>query len=103
MSVDQSIQRHDERSDLGDGFASAVSIYEQTLNQIDRMTAETPRAIGRWGTLRVAESAAETEDCARQLEAMRRDGLPVEAYTGSEGTGLLFPAETESSVLSTQS
>ena len=80
-----------------------MSIYEQTLNQIDRMTAEMPQAIGRWGTLRVAESAAETEDCARKLEPMRRDGLPVEAYTGSEGTGLLFPAETESSVLSTQS
>jgi len=29
------------------GRAPAVSIYEQTLNQIDRMTAETPEAIRR--------------------------------------------------------
>src|SRR5213078_3209188 len=50
-------------------------------------------AIRRVGALRIAESAAETEDCARQLEAMQRDALPVEAYTGAEGTGLLFPAD----------
>jgi hypothetical protein len=40
---------------------------------------------------------------ARQLEAIWREGLPLEAYTRAEGTGLLFPAETESSVLSTES
>src|SRR5881394_186962 len=63
------------------GRAAAVSIYEQTLNQIDRMVAETPGAIRRVGTLRIADSSAERDDCTLQLEAMRRDGLPVEAYT----------------------
>jgi len=75
------------------GRPTAVAIYEQTLNQIDRMIAETPHAIWRTGTLRIAESEAEQDDCARQLEAMRRDGLPVEAYIGPEGRGLLFPAD----------
>jgi glycine/D-amino acid oxidase-like deaminating enzyme len=57
------------------------------------MTAETPHAIRRIGTLRIAASPEERDDCANQLDAMRRDGLPVEAYTGPEGTGLLFPAD----------
>jgi gamma-glutamylputrescine oxidase len=75
------------------GRPTAVAIYEQTLNQIDRMAAETPTSVRRTGTLRIAESAAEQDDCARQLEAMQRDGLPVQTYTGPEGTGLLFPAD----------
>jgi gamma-glutamylputrescine oxidase len=75
------------------GRRAAVAIYEQTLKQIDRMAEETPSAVHRVGTLRIATSPEEEGDCARQLEAMRHDGLPVETYTGLEGTGLLFPAD----------
>lgn len=75
------------------GRSAAVAIYEQTLRQIDRMIGETPAAIRRTGSLRIAASAEERDDCARQLDAMRRDGFPVEPYTGQEGTGLLFPAD----------
>jgi gamma-glutamylputrescine oxidase len=75
------------------GRYKAVGIYEQTLEQINRMIAETPNAIRRTGSLRIAASLEEEDDCARQLEQMRRDGLPVEPYAGSEGTGLLFPAD----------
>jgi glycine/D-amino acid oxidase-like deaminating enzyme len=75
------------------GRYGATTIYEQTLNQIDRMTSETPRAIRRVGTLRIAASPEEQHDCAQQLAAMRRDGLPVQAYAGPEGTGLVFPAD----------
>lgn len=75
------------------GRRAAVAIYEQTLKQIDRMAGETPQAIRRTGTLRIAKSAEEEADCAHQLEAMRGDGLPVESYAGPEGTGLLFPAD----------
>jgi glycine/D-amino acid oxidase-like deaminating enzyme len=75
------------------GRHAAVAIYGQTLKQIDRMAGETPQAVRRVGTLRIAESPEEQSDCAEQLEAMRRDGLPVEAYAGPEGAGLLFPAD----------
>ncbi len=75
------------------GRAAAKAIYEETLNEIDRMVAETPSAIRRTGTLRIATSEAEGDDCAKHLEAMRADSLPVEPYEGHEGKGLLFPAD----------
>ncbi len=73
------------------GRREAVAIYEKTLEQIGRMADETPAAVRRTGSLRIAVSAEERDDCARQLEAMRRDALPVDPYEGPEGTGLLFP------------
>ncbi|HEX2092923.1 MAG TPA: FAD-dependent oxidoreductase, partial [Longimicrobiaceae bacterium] len=75
------------------GRERARRIYRLTLDQIDRMAAETPEAVQRVGTLRVASSPEEEEDCRLQLEAMRADGLPVEPYEGPEGRGLLFPAD----------
>ncbi len=55
------------------------------------MRGETPEAIRHVGSLRVAWSEEEQLDCHRQLEAMQADDLPVEHYSGPEGTGLLFP------------
>jgi glycine/D-amino acid oxidase-like deaminating enzyme len=82
---------HDAVTRLGQ--RAAVAIYHETLKQIDRMTAETPYAIRRVGTLRIAASREERDDCAMQLAAMQRDNLPVEAYSGPEGSGLLFPSD----------
>jgi glycine/D-amino acid oxidase-like deaminating enzyme len=45
------------------------------------------------GSLRIAWSADEVEDCRAQLDAMRADDLPAEWYEGPEGTGLLFPRD----------
>jgi glycine/D-amino acid oxidase-like deaminating enzyme len=73
--------------------ATATAVYEETLKQIDRMAAETPSAVRRTGSLRIAIDAAELEDCARQFEAMHASRLPVERYEGPEGRGLLFPAD----------
>src|SRR6185437_4124763 len=73
------------------GRRAAATIYEKTLEQIARMASETPGAVRHTGSLRIAVSAAERDDCGRQLEAMRHDGLPVDPYDGPEGTGLLFP------------
>ncbi len=75
------------------GRPTATAIYNETLLQIFRMTEETPGAIRRTGTLRIAVSEAERADCALQIEAMRRDKLPAEAYHGPEGAGLLFPSD----------
>jgi len=75
------------------GRDAAKTIYEETLKQIDHMAAETPGAVRRTGSLRIASSDDELEDCRRQLEAMRASKLPVEEYQGPEGRGLLFPAD----------
>lgn len=75
------------------GRTRARRLYERTLGEIARMSAETPEAVRRSGSLRIAISPAEAEDCGAQLAAMRADALPVEPYEGPEGQGLLFPGD----------
>ena len=73
------------------GRERSAALYRRSLAELDRMSAETPVAIRRVGSLRVAADANETADCIAQFQAMRADGLPVEEYEGPEGHGLLFP------------
>ncbi|NNC32415.1 FAD-binding oxidoreductase [Longimicrobium terrae] len=82
---------HDAVEALGREWASAL--YRLTLDEVERIAAETPDAVRRTGSLRVADSDEERDDCARQLAAMRADGLAAEAYSGPEGDGLLTPAD----------
>lgn len=82
---------HDAVEALGREWAS--SLYRLTLDEVDRIAAETPDAVRRTGSLRVADSGEEREDCARQLAAMRADGLPADPYSGPEGDGLLIPTD----------
>lgn len=75
------------------GRERATALYRRTLDEMDRMTRETPAVIRRTGSLRIAASAAELVDCEAQFVAMTADGLPVERYHGTEGNGLLFPRD----------
>lgn len=75
------------------GGPVATTLYEETLKQIDRIANETPAAVRRTGSLRIAASPEELEDCRSQYEAMRHSALPVDWYDGDEGRGLLFPAD----------
>jgi glycine/D-amino acid oxidase-like deaminating enzyme len=75
------------------GHARARALYQLSLAEMDRIEEETPEQLTRPGSLRIAESDEEREDCRRQLDAMRRDGLPAEWYEGEEGTGLLIPGD----------
>jgi gamma-glutamylputrescine oxidase len=75
------------------GRDATRAIYALTLEQIDRIAAETPEAVRRTGSLRLAADAAEMEDCRAQFAAMRADGLPVEEFEGPEGAGLLIPTD----------
>ena len=75
------------------GRERALAMYALTLEQLGNMIQETPNAIRRTGSLRVAHDAEELEDCYLQLEAMQADGLEAEAYSGPEGEGLLFPQD----------
>lgn len=78
---------------LNVGRERAVALYRRTLAEMDRMELETPAAIRREGSLRVAASEEEVADCRRQLEAMRADDLPADWYNGIEGTGLRIPTD----------
>lgn len=73
------------------GRERATALYQQTLAELDAFEADTPNVVTRRGSLRIASDNAELDDCTRQYEAMRHDGLPVERYMGPEGEGLLFP------------
>lgn len=75
------------------GSARATTIYERTLEELDRQVELAPEAVQRVGSVRLATSAEEAEDCATQAEAMRRDGLPVEETSGIYGSGLRFPRD----------
>lgn len=75
------------------GRGRALAIYRATLAEMDRITDETPEAVRRVGSLRIAASDDEVADCRAQLAAMRADGLVVEWHEGSEGAGLLVPGD----------
>jgi glycine/D-amino acid oxidase-like deaminating enzyme len=75
------------------GHERARRIYELTMAQIEGMAAETPDAVRRTGSLRIAASDDERTDCAAHLEALRSDRFPAEAYDGHEGVGLLVPTD----------
>ena len=75
------------------GRSRAAAIYRATLDELERIAAETPDAVRRTGSLRIAATRDEETDCERQFEAMEADELPVERYDGPEGRGLLFPRD----------
>ncbi len=75
------------------GRGRALRQYRLTLAEMDRMAAETPEAVRRTGSLRVASSPEEEDDCRAQLDAMRADGLAAEWYEGAEGRGLQIPTD----------
>jgi gamma-glutamylputrescine oxidase len=75
------------------GRERATALYRATLDELARMAGETPADVRLTGSLRIATSAEELEDCDVQFSAMRSDDLPVERYEGPEGRGLLFPSD----------
>lgn len=71
------------------GRERAAAIYRETLAEIDRLAADLGPLVRRTGSLRLASSAAEADDCARQLAALRADGFPAEPAEG----GLVVPSD----------
>jgi glycine/D-amino acid oxidase-like deaminating enzyme len=82
---------HDAVSAIG--HARALRIHQLTLEEIRRIAEQAPGTVRFPGSLRIAESDEEFADCARQREAMRADGIPVEDYAGRFGRGLFFPGD----------
>lgn len=83
---------HHEAAD-SHGRERAVRAWRLTLEELERIAAETPDAVRRTGTLRIAIDDEELADCQAQLAVMREDRLPVEWYEGWEGRGLIFPRD----------
>ena len=75
------------------GRERAAALYRATLEEVDAMATRTPDLVRRTGSLRIAGSVSELEDCSAQFDSMVADGLPVERYAGIEGEGLLFPRD----------
>ncbi|HST62405.1 MAG TPA: FAD-binding oxidoreductase [Longimicrobium sp.] len=75
------------------GRERAHRVYRLTMDEVRRIADEVPEAVRITGSLRVADTPEEEEDCRRQLEAMRADGLPAEWYDGPEGQGMLMPTD----------
>jgi gamma-glutamylputrescine oxidase len=75
------------------GHARALRIHQLTLEEIRRIADQAPGTVRFPGSLRIAESDEEFADCARQRDAMRADGIPVEDYSGPFGRGLFFPGD----------
>lgn len=82
---------HDAVASLGRDRARRL--YECTLEELDRFLEETPEAVRRVGSLRLATTPEEEEDCLRHLALLREDGLPASDYRGPEGVGLLIPSD----------
>ena len=82
---------HDAVAALGRERARAL--YARTAAEIGRIAAETPEAVRRVGSLRIAASPEEEADCRAHLEALRADGFAAEPYDGPEGRGMLIPTD----------
>src|SRR5215207_5549336 len=75
------------------GEQRAVGIYEESLVELDRLAAELGPIVRRVGSLRIPASAAEVEDCARQLAVLERHGFPARAADGPTGAGVFIPGD----------
>jgi glycine/D-amino acid oxidase-like deaminating enzyme len=81
-----SLSYHDAVAALG--HDRARRLYALTAGEIDRMERETPGAVRRTGSLRVAADDAEWTDCLRQLDALRGDGIDAVEQDGPFGRGV---------------
>jgi gamma-glutamylputrescine oxidase len=75
------------------GHRRAKHMYRLTMEEIGRIAAATPEAVRLTGSLRIADSDEELEDCRHHLAALMADDLPAEWYEGPEGRGLLLPTD----------
>jgi glycine/D-amino acid oxidase-like deaminating enzyme len=75
------------------GEERAVGIYAESLVELDRLATELGPLFRRVGSLRIPASDEEVEDCALQLAALRRHGLPAEPGAGPSGPGVFLPTD----------
>jgi len=75
------------------GRERARALYAETMEEIDRMSGETPEAVRRTGSLRLAASPEEELDCRRHLAALQADDFPASWYDAEDGCGVLIESD----------
>lgn len=73
------------------GRDRARAAYLATVQEIDRAARRGPDLVRRTGSLRVAATDDELDDCEAHLAALVADGIAATAYEGPEGRGLVLP------------
>lgn len=71
------------------GLERATAAYRATLDELDRAAARHPAIVRRTGSLRIASSTAEMQDCEEHLRALHASAIGAEPYDGPQGTGIL--------------
>ena len=87
---------HNVRKDFGN--ERATTLYQHTLDEMDRIAETTPEAVSRIGALRIGELSrgedpTELSDTYAHRDALLDDGFPVEDYEGEQGIGILIPTD----------
>lgn len=63
------------------------------MQETQRIADEAPGIVRFTGSLRIAGSDDEIDDCERQRAQMVADGFACESYDGPEGRGILIPTD----------
>jgi gamma-glutamylputrescine oxidase len=69
------------------GRGVAAMLYAETLAGIEAIARETPEAVWRTGSVRVAMDEDERRDVEAHADALRADAFGVEPWSGTFGTG----------------
>lgn len=73
------------------GHDRARTLYALPAAEIDRIERDTPEAVRRTGSLRVAANDDEWAECMRQLDALRSDGVDAREQETQLGRGVFVP------------
>jgi gamma-glutamylputrescine oxidase len=73
------------------GRQRAHEFYRLTAVEINRIEQETPNAMRRCGSMRVAANESEWEDASHLMSAMRGDGIDCEVRETPLGRGIFVP------------
>lgn len=80
------------------GRSCAATIYTSTLQEMARQEAwrlggSSAPTMRRVGSLRIASTAGELDDCRAHYLSLKKDKFPAEWYRGPEGEGVLVPSD----------
>lgn len=75
------------------GGERARELYRLTAAEIDRIERETPQAVRRTGSMRVAADDVEWQDAARLMAAMKADGIECQERDTPFGRGVFVPRD----------
>ena len=75
------------------GPLKTVSIYKETIDELDSIFEEYPDLTRRTGSLCLGCDDESLLECFKQYQAIKKDGLPISWYSGPEGEGFHVPID----------